>query len=56
MTTPGPDAAASPPERPRVMKILMGKPLTIQRAARIIEIAAPEQRESLRKAAVDAGF
>jgi voltage-gated potassium channel len=36
MTTPGPDAAASPPERPRVMKILMGKPLTIQRAARII--------------------
>jgi acyl-CoA hydrolase len=27
-----------------------------QRAARIIEIAAPEQRESLRKAAVDAGF
>jgi len=38
MTTPGPGAAASPPERPRVQKILMGKPLTIQRAARIIAL------------------
>ena len=36
MTTPGPSAADAPPERPRAMKILLGKPLTIQRAARII--------------------
>jgi voltage-gated potassium channel len=36
MTTPGPSAADAPPERPRAMKLLLGKPLTIQRAARII--------------------
>jgi voltage-gated potassium channel len=36
MSTREPDAAAPPPPRPRVVKFLLGKTLTIQRAARII--------------------
>jgi voltage-gated potassium channel len=36
MTTPGASAPAAESERPRVVKALLRKPLTIQRAARII--------------------
>ena len=36
MTTPEPSAAAPPPLHPRAASVLLGKPLTVRRAAQII--------------------